>query len=590
MQASNPHLDLTLHVTEDNKPLFTVRDKRTDRLWEQTPATNVVVIDSKQTPHGFDLSLQVDSICDVIFARIRLHPSKPELGVTIEGEGAMPSNIGFPAPFLSCKGDLLILPVSEGMSYPVDDANVKPHTYHDLTAGKDLSMPWTGIMEPQGAGMMMAVETINDAWLWVPRRKGLLAIGPGWRSEKGQFGYARRVGYAFFSEGGYVAMCGRYRAFAEEQGLVKTLREKREENPNVDPLVGAANLWWMDGWKADPVELCREMQKLGMERILFSDQRSRYDTRAMNEMGILTGRIDSYHDSMDPAIVASSFDHPNQNWVQEAWPNGLVIGADGEHKAGFPYRDRDGRLRIPGWVCDIPAPGYAQKRIQEDQSHHPRTARFLDTTACDEWNECYHDDHPMTRTDSRNWRMELLRRVNAEGLIVGTEQGHVAALHHAHYFEGMMSLFPYRVDPHTDHRGQMIDEVPDYIERFQVGHEWRLPLWELCFHDCVVSTWYWHDYSNKFPRVWRKRDLWNALYGTVPMYLFTKIAAWERCKQSVARSYQTATLVARATGYEQMTSHEWLTDDHSAQRTEFANGVAVTVDFDNLTHKVEGAR
>jgi len=36
---------------------------------------------------------------------------------------------------------------------------------------------------------------------------------------------------------------------------------------------------------------------------------------------------------------------------------------------------------------------------------------------------------------------------------------------------------------------------------------------------------------------------------------------------------------ARATGYSEMLSHEWLTSDHAVQRTRFANGVVITVNF-----------
>ena len=33
-----------------------------------------------------------------------------------------------------------------------------------------------------------------------------------------------------------------------------------------------------------------------------------------------------------------------------------------------------------------------------------------------------------------------------------------------------------------------------------------------------------------------------------------------------------------------MLSHSWLTDDHAVQRTEFANGVVVTVNFGDSAH------
>ncbi|NCO96008.1 MAG: hypothetical protein GW880_32295, partial [Armatimonadetes bacterium] len=33
-------------------------------------------------------------------------------------------------------------------------------------------------------------------------------------------------------------------------------------------------------------------------------------------------------------------------------------------------------------------------------------------------------------------------------------------------------------------------------EKWGIGHEYRVPLWELVFHDCIVTTWYWGDASD----------------------------------------------------------------------------------------------
>ena len=54
---------------------------------------------------------------------------------------------------------------------------------------------------------------------------------------------------------------------------------------------------------------------------------------------------------------------------------------------------------------------------------------------------------------------------------------------------------------------------------------------------------------------------------------------WQQNRDRFVQSYQTATPVARATGYSEMLSHRWLTDDHAVQQTEFANGIVVTVNF-----------
>ena len=70
------------------------------------------------------------------------------------------------------------------------------------------------------------------------RRDGLLSLAPEWEPQKGQFGYARRLRWVFFDDGGYVAMCKRYRQHARQTGLLKTLAEKRTDEPQRRPARG----------------------------------------------------------------------------------------------------------------------------------------------------------------------------------------------------------------------------------------------------------------------------------------------------------------------------------------------------------------
>ncbi len=64
-----------------------------------------------------------------------------------------------------------------------------------------------------------------------------------------------------------------------------------------------------------------------------------------------------------------------------------------------------------GVICDRQALPYARERIPADLATHPYRARFIDTTTAAPWHECYDPNHPMTRTESRRWKMELLRYV-----------------------------------------------------------------------------------------------------------------------------------------------------------------------------------
>jgi hypothetical protein len=238
-------------------------------------------------------------------------------------------------------------------------------------------------------------------------------------------------------------------------------------------------------------------------------------------------------------------------------------------------------------LCDRKAPAYARRRIGAELETHAYQSRFIDTTTASPWRECYHPEHPMTRSESRHWKMELLRVVSEESnLVTGSETGHDAAVPFVHYFEGMLSLGPYRVPDAGRRMMQEVDPPPDRVAKFQTGHYYRLPLWELVYHDCVVAQWYWGDYNNKLPSLWDRRDLFNALYGTPPMFMFNR-ARWQKYRDRFVQSYRTATRVARATGYSEMRTHRWLTEDHAVQRTEFTNDVIVTVNFGETPFRME---
>ncbi len=596
LTASSKALEVTLRPADCT---LIVRDRRTGGEWRQRAhGSSCAVADAKAVDGGFDLELIQGAGAMRLAATVRLGGDRPELVCTLSGKGELDGSIAFPAPFVTAKGTFLVLPVNEGISYPVDDASLRPMRYH-LYGGHGLCMPWYGVTDGE-RGVMAIVETADDAVVRVPRLGGMLCLAPEWQAQKGQFGPDRVIRYAFFDQGGYVAMAKRYRAYAKQTGLLRTLAEKRKANPHVDLLVGAANVWC---WEKDAPAWCRELRELGIERILWSNRRPPDEIKALNAMGVLSSRYDIYQDTMDPKH------HPRLRWVHrdwttEAWAKGdVMLDADGDWVRGWRVRAKDGEMIPCGVLCDRQAPAYARRRIPEELKTHPYRCRFIDTTTAAPWRECYDAKHPMTRSESKRFKMELLRVVSHEcGLVCGSETGHDAAVPVVHYFEGMLSLGPYRVPDAGRRMMEPVHDVPERVAKFQTGHAYRLPLWELVYHDCVVAQWYWGDYNNKLPKLWDRRDLWNALYGTPPMFMFNR-AIWTRHRERFVRSYKTATPVARATGYAEMLSHRWLTPDRAVQQTRFANGVAVTVNFGAqphtlpdgtalapLSHRVEGLR
>jgi hypothetical protein len=557
---------------------FTLIDRRTGEQRKQMPAEGIAVLSAEMGPGRLNLRLLEPREMRELAVTVQLVDGAAEVVMEIEGAGDMDTALAFPGPFESRSGELLILPVNEGISYPVDDGTLPEMNYY-LYGGHGLCMGWYGATDTK-RGLMAIVETPDDATVRLPRMDGRLVLAPQWQPQKQKFGPARRIRYVVFDSGGYVAMCKRYRKYAEEIGLLKTLAQKRAENPNVDKLVGAVNVW---SFGPRGPKLCREMQELGIDRILWSARSKPEEIDAMNDMGVLTSRYDIFQDCMNPA----NFDKLrgiHGDWTSDAWPDGIMIDAKGDWIRGWGVTGKDGTMYPCGVLCDRLAPDYARRRIPPELETHAYQCRFIDTTTASPWRECYSETHPLNRSESRHWKMELLRVISEElGLVTGSETGHEAAVPYVHYFEGMLSLGPYRVPDAGRRMLEAWDEVPERVAKFQTGHYYRLPLWELVYHDCVVAQWYWGDYNNKLPKLWDRRDLINTLYGTPPMFMFdAKI--WRENRDRFVQSYKTIAPVARATGYREMLSHEWLTEDHTVQRTSFAGGVSVTVNFGDMPH------
>jgi len=564
-----------------------VVDLRTNRIWNQAQIVGDDVAVKQILEQQNDLihmTLRVWSGLE-IDAVLRLEENTPEFTMTLSSSGNQ-QWLEYPHPFESEKGTYLVVPMNEGISYPVDDPTIEPPASLDAYAGDGgICMPFWGVTDGEN-GYMAIIETPDDASIRIHRLDGNLCIAPQWDSQKGQFG-TRTLRYVFFEKGGHVAMCKRYRDYALQLGLLKTLRQKLQERPKIDLLVGAVDVW-TTGDVAIPI--IKDMKSLGIQRIMWTDYNACKENpdwiNGLNELGVLISRYDMYQEVMDPKNCNGAF-YVHDDWPEAAWPDDIIIGSDGNWEKGDMVTGNDGNQYFCGTVCDMQIPKYAMTRIPDELRTYQYGGRFIDTATATHWNECYSPNHPVTRSESRNYRTSLLQYVSRDmGLVTGSETGHDAAVPYVDYFEGMLSLVPYRVDTGNLFR-IWTDPVPEEVTRFQVGHQYRLPLWELVYHDCVVSTWWWGDYNNKIPAIWDKRDLFNILYGSPPMFLITS-DFWESNKQRFAQTYQNVCTVVRAVGYEEMTDHQFLTADRAVQQTRFANGARITVNFGASPYSLPG--
>ncbi len=581
--------DVILVTLNTDEATLSVTDKRTGHTWRQQSLTKGKIIQSAKTGYGIEMTWHHPGLDIDIETELLLDKDLPEFTLELTAKGELKWSLRFPHPFVTEPGnavrhpaEYLVVPMNEGISYPVEDETIKPRR---LVAygGHGICMPFWGVTDGR-QGHMAILETPDDASIRIQRTDGKLCIGPEWDSQKGQYGYARRLRYVFLDRGGHVAICKRYRSYAQKAGLLKTLEQKRKENRDVDLLIGAVNVWC---WERNALAIVGEMKSLGIERILWSHREQPDVIKSMNEMdGVLTSRYDIYQDLMDPQVVEQHLRRVHPDWTQAGWPKDIMLDKNGDWRKGWRVKGRDGQMYPCGVLCDRQAPEYARQRVPAELKRHPYRCRFIDTTTASPWRECYHPDHPMTRSDSRHWKMELLRIICEDmKLVTGSETGHDAAVPYVHYFEGMLSLGPYRIPDAGRNMRKIWDEVPERVAKFQVGHKYRLPLWELVYHDCVVAQWYWGDYNNKLPAIWDKRDLFNILYGTPPMFMFTR-QVWNQNKERFVQSYKDVCPIARAVGYAEMTDHRFLAADRNVQQTKFANGTTITVNFGDESYSL----
>ena len=565
-----------------------VLDKRCGHLWRQA----VVPADKKHPevcvkriaplPAPFEgVKIEFDyrekNGKDVpLTACVQLLADQPDVSYELSADFSTPiRELLLPASFvLEAPQGKLVIPQASGLLFGVDELS-----WDGGHLGGKMSMPWFGATDlATGQGYVAVFETWDDAsfrGVKVQGEKGsVLSVQPLFRPQKGKLGYARRILYHFADRGGYVALAKRYRAYAKQTGLVKTLAEKRKKRPNIDRMVGAVNMY------CSHFENVEELRRMGIERAMisgFSGDR----VRQMNEWGYLPGRYDIYTDLYDPSTRPGKMERC-QGFT---FPDDVMKHADGSKQIGWaPHVNPKTGEKIPSYViCSVCGLRTLREKMPKRLSESPYTSYFLDCVTSAGLRECYDPKHPMTRTEDRKARMAQFRYLSEElGLVVGSETGRDWGVPSADYFEGIMSTAAFFANPKAIHEIPFVscESTPKY-EEYGTNPARRVPLFQLVYGDCVETTWRWGDNTHRMPKLWAQKDLLHMIHASMPTWVLwdpQQSLFWGN-RERFKECYDNVCRWRRAVGYSEMTNHERLSDDGLVQRSSFANGAAVTVNF-----------
>lgn len=579
--------------------VMVLRDKLAKREWRQvlTEKGVRIEVDRIETVSPVELRLHLRTQERAFRAAISLVADGREVEVALTGE-ELGGRLMFPFAFLPPPESSLILAMKEGLAIPVGDTTVffdhQKRGGFQFFEGHNAAMPFWGFANPDGSGLMTLVLTPNDAGFQISRRDGRLTDQVAWEAEFGRLGYPRKLRYVPLASGGYVAMAQRYRAQAEQDGLVKTLKEKIRANPAVERLLGAADVWFLDFRHEvkDSAVVARELQQLGITRAIFAGgggwwtDMAAGEITAVNALGYLSGRYDCLQDVMAATNFPNIAVNPVYPPLQKAWPDDVVLAADGTPIKGWPVSGKGGRKYYCGRLSDRVRLEYARELIPRDLAAKPYLARFLDTEAATAWTEDYHPRHRATRSEARAARMQVLDFLSGESrLVTGSEGLSAYAVPHVDYFEGVSPVEPFRISS-GEHPFKTFPADYDWgtnvTRLLEVSHRYQIPLWQLVFHDCVVAYPRWNEANNKYANpLWEtKQALFCALGGRPPIFMFD-VKWWGEPanRRRLAEIYRRTGPLAQQVGTARMIDHLRLDAAGDVQRTRFDNGVTVTVNF-----------
>lgn len=433
-----------------------------------------------------------------------------------------------------------------------------------------LDMPWVGVFDDRlGDGVMLLVESPADAEVaFVKGADGRHWPEVRWLPSMDSFGYRRTVSYRFTSSGRYVALAKSYRRYVKQQGRLKTLFEKATSKPNVDRLRGAPSLWGA----RSPTRFIKQMRPLGIRRGIVNTCHDAAVVAWLNKLGFLTGTYDSYTDITE-GPTGFQRDDVEQTAVRSR-PGGAP-------KLG--WKKQNGEQMF--WRSSAAWRKAEDSYVDRDLKRFKHNARFVDVAAAAELLEDYHPQHTIDRRQDLANRRALYQRLNERGLVLGTEHGNDWVVDKVDYLEGSMSgPFWWSSWPagylETPTREQL---TLNYL-KFGMGYANRIPLWELVYHDCVQTTWYWGDTAGLLyqsaPDLADRKDLFNMLYGTTPL-IWINDTGYKLPSQvhRMLKTYHDTCPLQEVVAFEEMLDHEFLSEDRAVQRTQFANGTTIVVNF-----------
>jgi hypothetical protein len=391
--------------------------------------------------------------------------------------------------------------------------------------------------------------------------------------DKGKSEYERTVRMKLFPAGSdYVTLAKWHRESVKKENRFKSLAEKSAQSPEVALLPGSV-IWKHNTFACDVPEGVKKDYSLYVSTPEAAEAEGRpgnwsarevFDTAhaagfdrvcilntGWNNKGFDSGyptrfppnpergteadftAAAAYGKSLSEGYIFSVHDN-----YKDVYPNSeeftfdeIITTIDGGKLKGGIWRG--GRCYI---ICGKETLKYAKRDLPRIGQMCGRGAIYLDVQGCTALNNCYHPDHPGSKRDDANWRLETFREAKKHIGAVATE----GAPHEFAVQDIDLGAYP----PIKSGAGSNLKPIPFF---------------QLVYHDSVftfcgqgVSGLFGRDYINRV-----------ALYGMLP---------WDFSTDSLRISKE-----LRSACMAEMVSHEFISE--TLEHTRFADGTEEYANF-----------
>ena len=475
---------------------------------------------------------------------------------------------------------------AEGKIAPSDHSLLQSHVIESW------SMSWWGFQKGK-SGLMVIVETPDDAaYQFSHPAGGPTVLGPRWRAQLSRFNYVRSLRICLI-DGNYVDMAKRYRRYSMDSGLFVSLKEKIARTPALNELIGVPHTraGILRNLKQDSDRFDQKEASKNYSLVTF-DERAR-QLRELKRKGF------------ERVLVLVS-----------GWPH---LGYDRQHPDPLPPPEQaggwEGMKRLVDTCREIGYPVILHDQYRDF---------YFDAPSYDEQFAVHEDDDtipaqqfPGSRFgDSKRGALPLMRHWDG-----GTQAYLNARFQLGHLLKNYKLLFDHQIKTQgiyidvigyvppdqdfnpehpTSHTEAMQGQIAMMnwarrnlgIVATEAGSDWVLPyadivnssgggskailvpLYNLVYHDSVIVSFGVRD---------EKTLLQALLFGGVPEMPVNQSDLSERTLLLVRQTL----LLHKRVALLEMTNHEFLDDSFKRERTTFADGTTVTVDWNVNTYKIE---